>query len=740
MELLGASLTFTDDLQWGLELFLTVLLAVKVWLVLRTGTPSGPSVVDPAAPQPNPTSGPSRPRAQLPILTAAALIERIDAQPLIERIRTNLAFSASNFDRDVLPVIHRFAEFVQLLPASQSHHHAQPGGLLQHTLEVAAFAAGLRNGYKLPPSAGAEAQMAMGATWSYGVVLAALLHDIGKPVSDVRVELFGSSTARPMSQWRAMAGPMQAVPGATHYVVSFPERSDYEAHQRLPIALLHAMVPASALQWISKDDTLLQSVVSYLDGTATVPGEGADAGVNVISEIVRKADSASVAENLRHGTRIRFSTARSTPLIERLMLGLRTLFSESLLTLNRPGAAGYVDPDGEHVWIVAGTCADQTRQLLVQRETHAEGTAAGLPSDNTRLFDTWAEYGALVQPPKEHGRGSVWWVRIDIGDWSQVLSVLKFPLDKIIPEDAKRPAPLAGQITPVEPAAKAVPEPVAEQLSQVSAEVGGEPFAGPVFGDLTIYDEAPVESGMPAAAVFESPASDATAAATPPPLEDVASAQLADDDTAGEQEVFLSEAESSSSASSASATPTRAVQPLRATAGTPRALYRMPGATARPNADKFVAWIQHGLGSGELSYNESDAMIHFVDDGMLLVSPRVFRTYLETNQYDGGIGGSKDEMRALQLEIQKAGYIARNPRDNSSFHYFQTQPAESAATRGADATKPARGGAVINCYLIPNPQAYVRPVPAPNPLLRRCDKPVRQDKPGRSNTPAERQS
>lgn len=60
---------------------------------------------------------------------------------LIEKVRNSLGFTVDDFNRLVLPVIQRYAAFVHLLPASESHHHRGAGGLFRHGLEVAFWAA-----------------------------------------------------------------------------------------------------------------------------------------------------------------------------------------------------------------------------------------------------------------------------------------------------------------------------------------------------------------------------------------------------------------------------------------------------------------------------------------------------------------------------------------------------------------------------------------------------------------------
>jgi len=81
----------------------------------------------------------------------------------------------------------RFAELVQQLPASEYHHHAHPGGLLDHSLEVAAFAAKLRQRHLLPAGAAPEDQAREAEAWTAGIIYAALLHDVGKIATDMEI-------------------------------------------------------------------------------------------------------------------------------------------------------------------------------------------------------------------------------------------------------------------------------------------------------------------------------------------------------------------------------------------------------------------------------------------------------------------------------------------------------------------------------------------------------------------------
>ena len=88
-----------------------------------------------AAPSPAPVT--DLPKGLLQPESAASLLATPRRQKLLEHIwqRTPLE---------------RYAELVQQFPASESHHHAYPGGMLDHGLEIVAYALKLRQSHLLP--------------------------------------------------------------------------------------------------------------------------------------------------------------------------------------------------------------------------------------------------------------------------------------------------------------------------------------------------------------------------------------------------------------------------------------------------------------------------------------------------------------------------------------------------------------------------------------------------------------
>ncbi|MEE9303683.1 MAG: TraI domain-containing protein [Thiotrichaceae bacterium] len=105
-------------------------------------------------------------------------------QNLLQQIRSQVSVPESHWMNLYQSFIKSFAELVQQLPASESHHHAFAGGLLQHSLEVGLHALQLRSGKMLPLGASPEVISEKQELWSYAVLTAAMMHDIGKPLVD----------------------------------------------------------------------------------------------------------------------------------------------------------------------------------------------------------------------------------------------------------------------------------------------------------------------------------------------------------------------------------------------------------------------------------------------------------------------------------------------------------------------------------------------------------------------------
>jgi hypothetical protein len=143
--------------------------------------------------------------------------------------------------------------------------------------------------------------------------------------------------------------------------------------------------------------------------------------------------------------------------------------------------------------------------------------------------------------------------------------------------------------------------------------------------------------------------------------------------------------------------------PLARTADTAK-----PVSKALESALRFFAWIQQGIAQGTLKYNAPEARIHFVAEGMLLVSPGTFRDFAAAfgdPALPGGADGKDRSGNGIQNAVKRSGLVVPAAKGNY-LHRYQV-------LRGGV------GGSFLNCFLMPNPERFFNPVPPPNPHLKR---------------------
>lgn len=701
----------------------------------------------------------------LRVLPAATLLA--NDRKTLSQIYIQSQQSEVAFQRDLLPAIAQYANFVQLMPASESHHHAHVGGLLAHTLEVIVAALKLRNGQLLPRNATAEDIARTRAAWTYAVFFGALLHDIGKVLTDLRIE--GRDATRATRCWMPLAGSLEAS-GFSEYRVGFAPRAerDYQAHKKLPVALLLAMVPAPALAFLGREPKVYEELIAFLSAEGSVE-KGA------IAQIVRRADQHSTAQNLATGSRERFASATHLPLVERMMDALRQLLAQGTrLPLNRDGAAGWVF-DGA-IWFVAKRVADEVRAEMLRADPEDPGVPGATKND--RLFDTWQDYRVIEINPET--KQAIWYVRLEGDGYTHCFSMLKFPLNRIWTDPAGYPAAMSGQIVPVQredakadpasdaetieanaPAAEPIPPSVQRPASPAPridepAELSDEPAPSmPMAPPMPPVPPSPSSGsaqrkplsvpppraasavrkragGPLAAASVPAPAAPQV---TPPKSKPVAgilrqslherahsAARLPASGPAAEASAEApvkepapirskTDERDSDLLDDGDAAPAAATVPARKTrrpngmGSAPVQAFAVPpkmAADAEPDpvAIQFMTWLQQGIADGAIKYNEAGAPVHFVKEGMALVTPRIFRDYASQC-----CQAATDAM-SVQRRVIRARWNVVGPENSNILNY---------AVIGRGGQRVGKLAAVVLRY----PERWVSPVPVDNLALVR---------------------
>ena len=337
---------------------------------------------------PTETQLPAVSGTRLRVLTADELISTLDLQPVIDNIKIHSGLSTENWNKDGLPLIHNFLSLVQRLPASESHHHAGDGGLARHTLDVAALALRQAAGRSFPPNGKTEDIPRLTAVWKYGILVAALLHDVGKVLTGFKITL-SDINGKNQEIWSSDTGNM---PINQYYTVDFLSDSvRYAEHAEIGWSFFKDLVPEDTRKWVSNSSPdLIVLLRSYLSGKK----DG-----SIIEELIKNADMASVSRDLATGSRQRFTTAKRKPLIEIIMDSLHEMLSDKgrYFSIARD-AGGDLFRKGDMIYMIAKNVPDYIRDYLQKNNPNI---GASFPTENSRIFDTLFEYRAILPNPYE---------------------------------------------------------------------------------------------------------------------------------------------------------------------------------------------------------------------------------------------------------------------------------------------------------------------------------------------------
>ncbi|WP_236184626.1 MobH family relaxase [Pseudomonas protegens] len=350
----------------------------------------------------------------LPVESAHSLLAADHRCQLLDRIWQYTALSHAQFSQLYLNPIHRYAEQVQQLPASETHHHAYLGGMLDHGLELVACSLKLRQLYLLPTGAAPEDQAAQTDAWSAGIAYGALLHDIGKIAVDLLVERQDGRL------WHPWQGSLDQP-----YRFRYIKGRDYHLHGAAAGLLYNQILDSPILDWLSGFPSLWADLLYVLAGQYERAG--------VLGELVIQADRVSTAQNIG-GNPSKALQAHTHSLQYHLISGLRHLVQHEL-KLNQPGATGWLTQDA--LWLVSKTVTDKLRAYLLSQSIE------GIPSSNLAVFDELQSHGLVESTPD--GK-AIWTALVTQGNWQQTFTFLRLQ-PALIWGDEDRPEAFSGTVS-----------------------------------------------------------------------------------------------------------------------------------------------------------------------------------------------------------------------------------------------------------------------------------------------------
>ena len=628
---------------------------------------------------------------QLPVLSARALIDLTGQYSRLAHIRRIVQIDDATYQSLYQETLERFAVLVQLMPASQAHHHAVPGGMFVHTLEVLEIALTLRRQYKLPQFASEKQQEDERHLWTYAVFLATILHDVGKRLTLCRFILDDERELAPFSTDPAkLAG--------RHYRIVFNDSKYHALHEQIGLAFIGHLLSPLAQDFILPRLHVMQQVMGYIhddDDTAAI-----------IGKIVREADQRSTGASLQHIPTRKFRGATLENIGERLMTRLRHLLADNRFAINTRNGNVYTTGDfrAGYTYILSKTLADTLRNSL-----HEDGQT-DIPTDNNRIFDILGEHGFA----ERNADGKVMhYLKRTLQGKSDTYTVLKFRTARLL---TTTPPPFPGDLVEVANRETAAPTyaaaaksavPTSHQPAPVPASSpppATVPEAPDTFSDQTFpWDETTTpQTATPATAddPFADPATGGTftphAAATDENRPATATGEETAQQTAAADDPFADptgiEAPFSvpATATTAQPVPATAAEPFAPAAGEqPPPAAAAGGQTELTDlGERFFAWCRAQIRERAIVINESNSVINKVHyqghDVIAAVTPRIYFLFGDT------LGLVQDKSTATRIQNALHKNKSNIPAPAGQIHRYQIKKSEN---------NPLGGHQTLNFYL-----------------------------------------
>jgi hypothetical protein len=369
----------------------------------------------------------------LPAATPALLME--SQAELADDLRRTIGLTVEEFDRLLAPVLLRYAAFVGLLPASQAEHHAGPGGLLRHGIEVATFTAKYCNGVGFANDVDSSLRRHHKPRWVMAAVYAGLMHDIAKPMVDV-----GAISPDGQQKWNPHGGSLfdwlttKQLPAYYIYWVPGP-RSMRHNSSTLGLSVALDCIGKELLRWMGDYNCchIIEAMCEVLSGsTANVDHK------NPIRKIVSFCDAESCRfDAARMSNQISTDGNAQQRLAARFVRLLQDVIKDSPKPANTPGALAFQT--------TLGTFTSAKAMDALSKKIISEGHA-GIPSDPWVIVDYLAEGGVVEVYTDGHVTTKQWKLDVDVAGATTRIELIKVTAPHFLFGSIEPPPPIPARL------------------------------------------------------------------------------------------------------------------------------------------------------------------------------------------------------------------------------------------------------------------------------------------------------
>lgn len=309
---------------------------------------------------------------------------------LIARIKLCYGTDRDSFERDVLPLIRRYAACVHLLPATADNYFSKPGGLLRLGLDTAFFSLQGTDAHIFSGRMSISARRQLEPRWRHATFIAGLCCELHRLMSHVIVTDVTGET------WPAFLMPLAewlAAQRAERYFLRWRPQA-IEA-RGLGLYALPLVVPPAVMAGLSEGNTV---IVSHL--LASISGIPVYREHNILDELVRRSLALVIDRNLAANAD-RYGSPQYGSHLERYLVDAlhRLASSHPAWIPNREKARLWLGQDG--LFLVWPGGAEDVHQLLESDQL------AGIPKAPETMLELLLAAGVFEAAGTERSTWSI---------------------------------------------------------------------------------------------------------------------------------------------------------------------------------------------------------------------------------------------------------------------------------------------------------------------------------------------
>lgn len=233
-------------------------------------------------------------------LEPETILNREQCVYLVGQIKEIAGLNDKLFDLYYMPAILSFARLCQSVGASERHHHSEPYGLIEHSLEVAMYAMRKSQGAVYFPDREVETIQWLERVFMYSCFIGGLLHDGGKIYTN-----FKWFTRNDKNKWKLWNPMIHRIPKEServeYRITTYKNKSGLNvyhqsSHELFASNLFQDVVPQAGLEWIIGYSDI-HAAELFIDLVHTI---GSDYALgHELGECVKHADQVSTDDGIR---------------------------------------------------------------------------------------------------------------------------------------------------------------------------------------------------------------------------------------------------------------------------------------------------------------------------------------------------------------------------------------------------------------------------------------------------------